>query len=105
MFLDFVWNLPGDFEKNCFSSSLLGGMLLTAAANSGFEHPCLGGRGDEGIGGQEGDHHHPPGVHLVYLVHLVYISPCCALGENCTAMVAYAICCMPFFKFAPFRLS
>merc|ERR1719397_1704814 len=30
----------------------------------GFEHPCLGGRGDEGIGGQQGEPHHPPGVHL-----------------------------------------
>ena len=60
-------------------------MLLTSAANSGFEHPCLGGRGDEGIGGQEGEPHHPPGVHL-------------SLGGNCTAIWLPPQICMLFLS-------
>ena len=91
MFLDLRRNL----KKAVFSSSPLGGMLLTGLANAGVEHPRLGGRGDEGIGGREGDHHHPPPrVHLALL------------GGNCTAMVASAnLHEPPFFKFAPFRLG
>ena len=62
-------------------------MLLTSAANAGFEHPCLGGRGDEGIGGQQGEPHHPPGVHL-------------SLGGT-----ALPYGCLRKFACSPFRMS
>ena len=83
------------FRENCFSPFLsLGGMLLTAAANAGFEHPCLGGRGDEGIGGREGDHHHPPALwDLGGKLHW------------CHGCLCKFACPPSFFKFAPFRLG